>query len=348
MTKLENENILKLIFEGFRSTKVAQASNKILNKTLSTTIFKIINYEKLFKLLGESTTILDDHKDWIFSLSLLEDNLISISADKTLKVWDINNLKCIRTVEDEYYIKSAVIFSSYVITCIWTGKIKIWDSQNDFKCVQEISFTGYDCFTSLLLMRNGCLGLTANFKDDKNQNNKCILILNILDNYSLSKVLYGHTNYITCLVNLLGNKFASGSEDETIKIWDGGDGNGYSCIKTLTEHKHWIFSLLFFERLNLLVSGSRENYIKIWRMDDYDCIQTVFNDGGVRSLLLLTGGYFAAGSYYKKVITIWDIKSYECIKTLKGHRDSVCSLLLLKDFRLISSSYDKKIIIYDY
>jgi WD40 repeat protein len=136
---------------------------------------------------------------------------------------------------------------------------------------------------------------------------------------------------INDLISLPKNRIVSGSNDETIKIWDLDRG---VCLKALTGHNHWVTSLIFIERDNSLVSGSYDNSIKIWEVNDFQCLKTIQIKNGIRNLLLLPGGYFASSGYNS--IKIWDANNYECINSLAYQKGSVNHLVLTKDRRIVS------------
>jgi len=75
--------------------------------------------------------------------------------------------------------------------------------------------------------------------------------------------LQGHTSCVSCLSLIKPNILASGSKDNTIKIWNLDD---QSCIHTLQGHTDsvWCLSLI---KQNILASGSDDNTIKIWNLD---------------------------------------------------------------------------------
>jgi WD40 repeat protein len=63
------------------------------------------------------------------------------------------------------------------------------------------------------------------------------------------------------LVLLPDGTLASGSADNTIKIWNPSTG---TCLRTLSGHANWVFSLALFPD-GTLASGSRDQTIKIWK-----------------------------------------------------------------------------------
>ena len=71
--------------------------------------------------------------------------------------------------------------------------------------------------------------------------------------------LEGHSSDINCLLLLPNNTIASGSYDNTIKIWNP---SSCQCLATLKGHSYPISSLLFLN--NSIISGSGDSTIKIW------------------------------------------------------------------------------------
>ena len=59
--------------------------------------------------------------------------------------------------------------------------------------------------------------------------------------------------------------FAIGYGNGIVKIWE--NKNNFKCIKTLNKHKDNVYCMAFLPNGNL-VTGSKDNTIKIWdRMD---------------------------------------------------------------------------------
>ena len=61
-----------------------------------------------------------------------------------------------------------------------------------------------------------------------------------------------------------GITLASGSGDNTIKLWNTKDG---SLIRTLTGHTYTVTSLAVLQDGITLASGSDDNTIKLWFID---------------------------------------------------------------------------------
>ncbi|TAD94417.1 MAG: hypothetical protein EAZ98_19490, partial [Oscillatoriales cyanobacterium] len=79
------------------------------------------------------------------------------------------------------------------------------------------------------------------------------------------RTLRGHSDYVNSVViSPDGQIIASGSGDNTIKLWNLKTGQE---IRTLTGHSAKVNSVSFSPDGNTLVSGSNDGRIKIWRCD---------------------------------------------------------------------------------
>ena len=77
---------------------------------------------------------------------------------------------------------------------------------------------------------------------------------------NLIKTLSSHTDLVLSLAVLPDNMLASGSADQTIKIWDTVNGKE---LTTLNGHTSYVASLAVLPG-NKLASGSYDKTIKIW------------------------------------------------------------------------------------
>ena len=81
--------------------------------------------------------------------------------------------------------------------------------------------------------------------------------------FSNTKTFKGHKEKIVSLIQLSSGKLASGSYDNTIRIWDMNSLKENRIIK----EKGKVFALLEFENGKLL-SGTSENSINLWDIHD--------------------------------------------------------------------------------
>jgi U3 small nucleolar RNA-associated protein 13 len=121
------------------------------------------------------------------------------------------------------------------------------------------------------------------------------------------------------------------AQDKTIKIWDVIDG---SLVRTLSGHKRgvWSISCTFAQEM-LLVSGSADRTVKIWRLsDDFSCIKTF--EGHSNSILrvgFINSGLQVVSAGSDGLMKIWDLKRNECLATLDEHSDRIWALVIQND-----------------
>lgn len=157
----------------------------------------------------------------------------------------------------------------------------------------------------------------------------------------------GHDDSVTCMTfSADGWRVASGSYDNTIKIWNTQCSN--SAV-TLRGHSESITCIVFSADGRRIASGSYDKTIKIWDTESGDC--TITLEGHIAWISCIAfstdNGYIASGSL-DKTVKIWDTESVDCKITLKGHDAWISCVAFSADGqRVASGSYDKTVKIWD-
>lgn len=157
--------------------------------------------------------------------------------------------------------------------------------------------------------------------------------------------IQAHNDKIVTLIELENGNIATGSYDNTIKIWDI---EKYNCEKTIVENGY-VLTLLEFTP-NLLLSGTSKNDIQLWDLKSLANISLHHFKGHllwINCLVKCDDKFFASGSN-DSTIKIWDFNEQKLSGTLKGHNDCILTLILLKNENLCSGSADMSIKIWDW
>ncbi|MHC5718011.1 MAG: WD40 repeat domain-containing protein [Nostoc sp.] len=214
---------------------------------------------------------------------------------------------------------------------------------------------------------------------------QAILPKNTSENYLLH-TLQGHSNWVWSVAySPDGKTLASGSRDETIKLWDVDTG---AEKFTLKGHSGWVTSVAFSPDGQTLASGSHDNTIRIWNVDtgeeiyifkghsnwvwsvayspDGKTLASASGDGTIKlwnvseirtlqgdsqPIMSVTyspdGNIFASGSN-NGTIKLWNVATRAEISTLQGHSDLVISVAFSPDGKtLASGSGDNTIKLWD-
>jgi WD40 repeat protein len=156
--------------------------------------------------------------------------------------------------------------------------------------------------------------------------------------------LKGHTKLINSVAFSPDSKrLASGSLDQTVKIWDAGTGQE---IRTLKGHTGFVTSVAYSPDGKWLASGGGEfpdkSELKVWGAGTgQETLTLKGHTNQVTSLAFSPEGQRLASGSFDQTVKVWDVGTGQEIRTFKGRSGIVNSVAFSSDGRRLSSaSYD--------
>jgi len=150
--------------------------------------------------------------------------------------------------------------------------------------------------------------------------------------------LRGHDRTVTCVAcSPRGRYFATGSKDQTARIWDSKSGR---LLRTLRGHGDWVLSVAFSPDETRVATASADHTAGVW---DVGTGRLVFTLQGHAGRVLdvawsLDGKFIATGGQDAKA-RLWDATTgLALLPPLGGHRDGVSSVVFSPDGRRLATA----------
>jgi WD40 repeat protein len=129
-------------------------------------------------------------------------------------------------------------------------------------------------------------------------------------------VFSGHTDWVRSVTfSSDGTLLVSGSDDETLKLWDIQTGG---VIKTFYGHTHYVFSVSISFNHTTIASGAHDNTLCLWDIQAGECCHIInqeedvvyvsFSPTNSQHLISISGG----------VVHQWDIDGHQIEPTYQG------------------------------
>jgi WD40 repeat protein len=236
-------------------------------------------------------------------------------SDYTVRIWDIETGRCLRTMEGHNSIVNSVAFSAdarWVLSGGWR-QVRLWDVATG-ACLR--TFEGHTkevCAVSL--STDGRLALSGS--DD--------------NTLRLWDVATGR-----CLRTIAGQKFAQISQHKDAPP----PLAGMTDKEPLgTDFK----SVCLSGDGRFVLSGGQHYTLSLWDTATGICLNTFAgHTKDINAVSLSADGKFAVSGSDDQTLRIWDCSTGKCLRTLEGHEALVRSVALSQDGRFVlSGSWDR-------
>lgn len=218
-----------------------------------------------------------------------EKTAITVSDDYTVKLWDVENSKCLDTIIVHKASVNSAVFSNdgqYIVSASEDGTSLLYNVNNQtLKPVFES--TEY----------------TIEAIDISNDNTKVAVVINnevrIIDivNHVTKNIISGHNDLITSVAfNPNDSTIVTASYDKTIKLWDLSTSKE---LHTFVGHTNIVKDVEFSPDGKYILSTSRDNDARIWNVNDGNSNKTINADIGV-----ISSGTYSFDSKYIAAISV--------------------------------------------
>jgi WD40 repeat protein len=286
------------------------------------------------------------HSGFVKRLALTADGkyAVSASADHTLKLWDVESGRELRTLVGHYSVSGVALTADgrLVVSASADKTLKVWDAKSG----RELhTLAGHSSgVNAVAITADGKRAVSASA--DKT--------LKVWDAESGRELhtLAGHSSGVNAVaITANGKRAVSASEDQTLKIWDVESGHE---LLTLYGHSGSVYRVAITADGTRALSASIDETLKLWDVESGRELRTLASCLPWVYGVALTGEGTRAVSAASdktlsdKALKVWDVESGLEIATLTGHSDRINGAALTMDGKLaVSASADKTLKVWD-
>ena len=278
---------------------------------------------------------------------------VSVSRDKTLKVWDLDTGRELATLEgDRDWITGCAITrdGKRAVSVSRDGWLRVWNLE---KSAEVLSVKGH---TTARVF--GCAVTDDGRRAVSASADGSLKVWELATGRVLA-VCRGHSDWVLgCAVTGNGRRVVSASRDRTLKVWDLESG---SPLATLQGHEGAVTGCAVTADGRLIVSASEDRTLKVWDLRSSRCLRTLNGDGDFTVLAVTRAAVWAgdvSGKIWLLPLELGEsrvsdeqlvvLRSRQPIQglvdesslTLEGHHGAVNACAVMRDGRRVLSASD--------
>ncbi|WP_158517387.1 caspase family protein [Moorena producens] len=172
-------------------------------------------------------------------------------------------------------------------------------------------------------------------------------LLAALDKVRERNRLQGHTDDVTDIAfSPDGKKILSGSEDNTVRLWDTETGQ---LLYTLEGHTSFVKDIAFSSDGKQILSGSHDYTLRLWDTETGQLIhQLEGHKSSVTDIAFSRDGKQILSGSDDNTLRLWDTETGQLLHTLEGHKGWVHDIAFSPDGKqILSGSEDNTLRLWD-
>ncbi|XP_038153999.1 kinesin-like protein KIF21B isoform X3 [Cyprinodon tularosa] len=316
----------------------------------------------------QCVSVAEGHSKPVLCVDATDELLFTGSKDRTCKMWNLVTGQEIATLKGHPNNVVSVKYcpSSGLVFSVSTSYIKVWDIRDSAKCIRTLTSSGQ------VVSGDACAGTTTRtitFAQGECQINQIALnpsgsVLyaaagNIVRMWDLNRMqgtgkLTGHIGSVMCLTvgqSLLGkDQVITGSKDHYVKIFDVAEGTlGNIGPAHNFEPPHYDGIECLAVQGDVLFSGSRDNGIKKWELEQQELIQQIPNahKDWVCALAYVPGRPMLLSGCRGGMLKVWNVDNFTPIGEVRGH-ESPINAICTNSRQIFTASSDCRVKLWNY
>ncbi|KAM9520008.1 kinesin-like protein KIF21B isoform 1-T3 [Guaruba guarouba] len=308
----------------------------------------------------QCVSMAEGHTKPVLCLDATDELLFTGSKDRSCKMWNLVTGQEIASLKGHPNNVVSIKYCSHtgLVFTVSTSYIKVWDIRDSARCIRTLTSSGQ------VISGDACAGTstrTVTSVQGEHQINQIALnptgtmlyaaTGNSVRIWELSRLqpigkLSGHIGPVMCLtVNQTASNHdlvVTGSKDHYIKVFEIAEGMVGNIGPTHNfEPPHYDGIECLAIQGDILFSGSRDNGIKKWDLEQQELIQQIPNahKDWVCALAFIPGRPMVLSACRGGMIKVWNVDTFTPVGEIKGH-DSPINAICTNSKHIFTASSD--------